>query len=69
MAAFLLYNMANVVIQRNGGFALGCYLGNMQIKCPDTPNHKYLYSIEFLMARNHEIDAKFASLAHVVQKL
>ena len=69
MAAFLLYNMENVVIQRNGGFALGCYLGNMQIKGPDTPNHKYLYSIEFLMARNHEIDTKFASLAHVVQKL
>ena len=41
----------------------------MQIKGPDTPNHKDKYSIEFLMLWNHEIDTKFAFLAHLVKKL
>ena len=41
----------------------------MQMKGPDTPNHKDKYSIEFLMLWNHEIDTKFLFLAHLVQKL
>ena len=56
-------------MQSNLGFALSRHLGNMQIECPDTPNHEDKYSIAFLMVKNHEIDTKFASLAHLVQKL
>ena len=41
----------------------------MQIKGPDTPNHKDKYSIEFHMLWNHKIDTKFAFLAHLLQKL
>ena len=41
----------------------------MQIKGPDTPNHKNKYSSGFPMLWNHEIDTKFAFLAHLVQKL
>lgn len=41
----------------------------MQIKGPDTPNHKNKYSIEIPMLWNHEIDTKFAFLGHQVQKL
>ena len=41
-------------------------LGNMQIRGPDTPNHKD-YSIEFAMIKNYENDTKFAFLLHLVQ--
>ena len=43
--------------------------GIQQVKGPDPSNHKDTYSIEIIMVRNHEIDTKFASLAHLVQKL
>ena len=58
--------MANAAIKKNGGISLCRHLGNMQIKGPDTANHINKYSIEFLMVRNHEIDTKFAFIAHVV---
>ena len=41
----------------------------MHNKGPDTPNNKISYSIESPMVRHHEIDTKFAFLAHLVQKL
>ena len=61
--------MANAAIQRNGGISHCRHLGNMQIKGTDTANHSNKYSNEFLMVTNHEIDTKFASQAHLVQKL
>ena len=41
----------------------------MHIKCPDTANNKERYSIYFPMVIYHEIDTKFAFLAHLVEKL
>ena len=45
------------------------HLANMHNKGPDTPNNKISYSFESPMVRHHEIDTRFAFLAHLVQKL
>ena len=45
----------------------GGHLGNMLIRCPDTPNHKDDFSIIFLIVKKHEMDTKFGFVAHLAQ--
>ena len=47
----------------------GVHLGNMQIRGPDTPNHKDTHSIEIAMLKNYEIDTiSSASGSKVITK-
>ena len=41
----------------------------MQIRVLDTPNHNDKHSNMFVMVKEHEIDTKFAFVAHQIQKL
>ena len=41
----------------------------MKIRVPDTPNQNGKYSKVFVMVKKHEIDTKFAFVAHLVQML
>ena len=40
----------------------------MQIDVLDTPNHNYEHSNTFVMVKDHEIDTKFAFVAHLIQR-
>ena len=41
----------------------------MQIRARDTPNHNNKHSNMFVMVKEHEIDTKFAFVAHLIQKI